>query len=54
MKYFIAISTKAKRHLLAADNEDEAHKIASQNFTVKDLYELTENTFKDTGFIFSD
>jgi len=54
MKYYIAISSKNKRHLIAANDEDGARKIAEGNFRLLNIYELEEDTFTEPGFIFND
>jgi len=55
VKYFFVVDTKGKRHIVTANDTSEAKKVvANSNIKIDYMYELTEETFKDAGFLFSD
>jgi len=55
MKYFFALDTKKKRHIIVANDLNEANKVISGSGLKKEcLYELTVDRFDVAGFLISD
>lgn len=51
MKYFIITDTRNKRHLVVAADKEQATKVYAN---VKEVLELTEDTFEQPGFIMTE
>lgn len=55
MKYFFALDTKQKRHIIVAEDSERADiVIKSAGMEREELYQLMEDTFDIEGFLISD
>lgn len=55
MKYFLAVDTNKKRHIIVAHEIGEASRFAvEEGISTECLYELKADTFNEVGFLISD
>lgn len=55
MKYFFVLDKSGKRHIVVAENIDNAVEVAEKAEIERvDIYELKEGTFREQGILISD